>query len=35
VSAGKNYGVREAPARKHLSQAMDGFRVAEKIGKGH
>ena len=35
VSAGKNDGVRKAFERQHLAQAMDGFRVADKIGKGH
>jgi hypothetical protein len=35
VRPGKNDGVRKVVARQHLAQAMDGFRVAGKIGKGH
>ena len=35
VRSGKNDGVRKAVARQHLAQAMDGFRVAGKIRKGH
>jgi hypothetical protein len=27
--------VRKAIARQHLAHAMDGFRVACEIGKGH
>ena len=35
VRPGKNDGVRKAVARQHLAQAVDGFRVAVKIGKWH
>src|ERR1039458_7320546 len=35
VCAAKNDGVRKAFARQHLAQAMDGFRVAGEIRKGH
>src|ERR1019366_2830951 len=35
VRSGKNDGVRKALARQHLAQAMDGFRVAGEIRKGH
>ena len=35
VRAGKDDGMRKAVARQHLAQAMDGFRIADKIRKGH
>ena len=35
VRTGKNDRMRKAFARQHLAQAMDGFRVADEIGKGH
>jgi hypothetical protein len=35
VGAGKNDGMWKTVAREHLAQAMDGFRIAGKIGEGH